>query len=550
MLLLLVLLVGVVFAGYHSFMPAKWVFGIAEFFTITSTYDEMDAELDRLEERHLIPLMEQPFSRKAETAISVDEDLLMTVLNVDSETAAQITEMISSFSIRTEAAADFQNLVSFSDFTVDMQGNPFLGMNVLLTDEVMGLQFPDLSKTRLKMDLTDPATTERLAEITGSYPDPSLQMGMSNPWISKDIYDKVGIDRAELRKLVLDYAWAAYREMPASAMSIEGGMDIDLFDEKTGVREITIDMTPEQTKDLLLALMEKLETDDRFYRLFVANLDRLLEIIGESSPELAAELQTVRDEITPEQFGDNLKDAREAYGDEPLEKNGDAPKIAIKAYVKGYKMVRHAISVVGGDEMPGEMEIGFDRQKSGDNIMNRLYFTSEGEDERYDMKLDWANEFSAAANTQNRSMDFNLTADAYGDVTTVAFALHMLETPNGKNEVTRTVDGLLRMVDEWRETDVTVNLEGEGPVEKDAKGKTLSSNQDYKLSMAGPDMPAFTVNAKIKTENTYGGKLVTPTDSVPPLDVATATDEDLQTYAAEVMPKLQELMGSMAPGME
>ncbi len=546
--LLVVLLVGVAFAGYHTFMPAKWVFGIAELNTINSTYDEMDAELDRLESRHLTPLMEKPFSRKAETAISMDESLLGMVMGMDPESAGQVADLLSSFSIRTEAAADMSKLVSYSDLTLDMQGNPFLGLNVLIADKVMGIQFPDLSQTRLSLDLNNPAATDRLAGMTGTYPDPAIQSTLSNPWISKDIYEQVGIDRAELKKLVLDYALATYRELPASAMKMEGKTDISFFDEDTSVREIVIDMTPEQTKELLLAIMEKMETDERFYELFIANTDRLLEILGESNPEMAAQLQLTRDELTPEQFEENLRDARETFEDEPITTDDTAPELTVKAYVKGYKVVRHAILLEGGGDMPGEVEIGLDRQKIGNNIMNRLYAQGEGGEETYDLTLDWSNEYDAGANTQNRMVDMAFDMDSYGSATAVSLSLHARETPEGKNQVTRTVDGLFRLVDEWQGTDIRMNLEGSGPVEKDADGKVLSSDQSYILSFTVPEASEFSISARIKSENTYGKPLNTPTDTVPALDLATASEEDLQAYMMEVGPKLEELMASLMPG--
>ena len=132
-----------------------------------------------------------------------------------------------------------------------------------------------------------------------------------------------------------------------------------------------------------------------------------------------------------------------------------------------------------------------------------------------------------------------------------AFSLHSLEAPEGRNTATRTVDGLFRVVQQWNETDITINLEGGGPVSRDSQGKTLTAQQAFDVTIAAGGMPRpidFMMN--LHTENTYGGTFKFPVDTQAPLDIATASDEDFQMYTNEVMPKLEELMGTLSPGME
>ena len=50
-----------------------------------------------------------------------------------------------------------------------------------------------------------------------------------------------------------------------------------------------------------------------------------------------------------------------------------------------------------------------------------------------------------------------------------------------------------------------------------------------------------------KTKNEYGKAFSVPATTGAELDLATATDEELGAYAQEVMPKLQELLSSIAP---
>lgn len=542
---------GVAFAGYHTFLPAKLTFGAAEYLTISSTYDEIDADLDRFEATTVKPIMEKPFAREQEFGLQLEASLLESLMGLDAETAAQIVDMINSISIKSTAAGDFSKRQSSADLSLYMQGNPFLGMNVTMDKTKLGITLPELSSTRLTADLKDSAAMGRLSALSGGVADPAAMPAgtMTDPWISKDVYDQVSIDRAELKKLILDYAIATWKEMPSDSMRIDRSVEVDVLGEKRTLKEVTIDMTPEQSKELVLALMDKMEKDDRLYKLLVANLDKLLEIAGTSSPDLELQLQTVRDSLTRDGFAAKVKEMREAYAAGEIEIAEGSPDMTIKAYIDGYRVVRHAIELTSTTGEDAKVVIGLDREKKGDKTACRLNLEGGGNGETMNVAFAWSHEFKAATNTHNfmadGTADLNM-ADATG---TIAVTLNSLETPQGKNAADRKIDGIVR-INLGGDTpfDASVNLSGGGPVARNAEGMTLTADQTLSVSVESAQLPApVAFKLTSKTKNDYGKAFSFPAATGAELDLATATDEELGAYAQEVMPKLQELLSSVAP---
>ncbi len=547
--LVVVLAAGVAFAGYHAFLPAKLTFGVAELFTINSTYDQIDADLDRIEATMVKPVMEKPFVREQSVGVQLEASLLETVANLDPETAAQVVDMINSITINARAAGDYARRQASSELSLYMQGNPFLGLNVAMDKTRMSLLMPELSSTSLSVDLKDSAAMNRLSALSGNMADTSAMSAapITDPWISKDIYDQVSIDRAKLKKIVIDYAIAAWKEMPADSMRIDRSVEVDVLGETRALREITIDMTPEQSKALMLTLMEKGEKDDRVYDLLIANLDRLLEIVGTSSPDLELQLQSARDSLTREGFAEKVREAREEWAAGEIEITEGSPDMTIKAYIDGYRVVRHAIELNSTTGEDAKVVIGLDREKKGEKTSCRFNLEGGGNGETMNVSVAWSHEFKAAANTHNTIINGKADIDMDDAPGTIDIALTSLETPTGKHAADRKIDGIIAIHLEGETPfDASVNLSGGGPVERNAEGMTLSENQTLSMSIESAQLPApIAFKLLTETKNDYGRAFSFPVATGPELDLATASDEELGAYVQEVMPKLQELLSTI-----
>lgn len=552
LVLILVVLCGVAFAGYHTFLPAKMTFGAAELNTINSTYDEIDAQLDRFESVNLKPLMEKPYSQQIDLGVQLESSLLESLGGMDAATAQSMADLVNSLTFKIAAAGDFNKKQSSADLGLLVKGNAFLGMNAILEGKEIGLKLPELSNTRLKADLSDPAVMARLSSLSGgvgvdssSLPPEMAAMSTMDPWVSKAIYDDVHIDRTELKKLILDYSFAFYNAVPSSCMTIDRSVEVEVLGKKETLKEVTIDMTPEQFKAVVLKLMDKVEKDDKFYHLFVANLDTLLRILGESSPDLQLQLETLRDGLTRENFRTSIAKARADYESAEITVSDSSPDMVIKAYIDGYKVVRHAVELKGKNGNDANVVLGLDRVKQGDKISQRFSLKGGSTGETMDIRVDWSTEFKSATNTHNLMMDAAADMKMTDLTGTAALTFNSLETPGGKNEAERKVDGLLKIN---MGTNLTLEVKGGGPVTRDAEGKTVGEDQSLNVSLTSDSLPApITLKTTCKVQREYNKSYTPPTDTGATLDLATATDEELGAYTQEITPKLQELLTTLMP---
>ena len=556
LILFAVLLCGVAYAGYQTFLPAKWIFGAAELNTLNSGYDDFDAGMDRLETTRVKPVMEQPFSQQIEMGIDLDAALLETIGNMDAGTALQMADLLKTLSVRIGTTSDFSQKTALADLSVFMKDNPFLGLNMTMNGNVLGLQLPDLSPTRLVGDLSDPAVKERLSSLTGSAAAGSSAvaadisaLGSMNPWTAKSIYDKVGIDRSELKKLVLGYAMAAFNALPASSMTIDRSVEVEIFGKKQNLKEVTIDLTPEQMKVVVLKMMEKAENDDQFYKLFIANYDRLLQTMGESNPDLQLQMETARDGLTRDAFRAKVAQARKDYEAAEIVVSAGAPDLVVKVWIDGFKVVRHAVDLAdttGGD---AKVVIGLDRVKQGEKISCSLNVQGSGKGQTVKGSIDWSTEFKEATKTHNFMMTGNADLDVTGTKGTFSLTLNSLETPGGKNLADRKVDGVIKVnLAGDSPLNLTMDVKGGGPVERDTDGKGISLDQRFDVSVQTDALPApIAFKAVFKTQYEYGKKVVMPADTGVTLDLAKATEEEMGAYVQEISPKLQELLATLVP---
>ncbi len=552
LLLILVALCGVAFAGYHAFLPAKMTFGIAELNTINSTYDEIDAQLDRFESVNLQPFMEKPYSQQIDFGVQLESSLLESLGGMDAATAQSVADLVNSLTFKIAAAGDFDKKQSSADLGILVKGNAFLGMNAILDGKEIGLKLPELSNTRLKADLSDPAVMTRLSSLSSgvgvdssSLPPEMAAMGTMDPWVSKAIYDDVRIDRAELKKLILDYSLAFYNAVPSSSMTIDRSVEVEVLGRKETLKEVTIDMTLEQFKAVVLKLMDKVEKDDRFYQLFVANLDTLLRILGESSPDLQLQLETLRDGMTRENFKTSIAKARADYESAEIAVSDSSPDMVIKAYIDGYKVVRHAVELKGKNGNDANVVLGLDRVKQGDKISQRFNLNGGSAGETMDIRVDWATEYKSATHTHNLMLDAAADMKMTDLTGTATLTLNSLETPGGKNEAERKVDGLLKIN---MGTSMTLEVKGGGPVTRDAEGKTVGEDQSLNVSLTSDFLPApINLKTSCKVQREYNKPYTPPADTGATLDLATATEEELGAYAQEITPKLQELLTTLMP---
>jgi len=302
----------------------------------------------------------------------------------------------------------------------------------------------------------------------------------------------------------------------------------------------------------VIGVLTTIEGDDEFYELFVANLDQLLLIIGESNPESAAQLEQIRTELTKETFQKNIADQISAYEDSEVAASDDAPITTFKMYIDGYRIVRHAVDMKDATGMNGHLVMGLDRVKTGDKISYSINMTGGGDDQALDAAVEWSTEYRSSSNDFDMILHGLLDMNMNGYPAKYEFAFESLESSNGGGKSDKATQGYLNVtIDGEYPTSFQVQLKGTGDVERGKHGAITALNQNIAITLQSAEMPApLSLKLLLQTVYEYNKKLTDPPVAQKVLDMSNATAEDLSAYGEEAAPKLQELLSVFMPAQE
>ncbi len=537
--LVVVLISGVTVLGYNTFLPAKSTLLVAEYASVLENYNIFDKNMARYEEKSVKPLYEGSLSKESELSFSL-ETALLEQLGLQTETIDLVAAALKNTSINYGYAMDVRSKKVTFNLGVKYQMNPVLTANLFLDDTKFGLGVPELTKKTIVGDLKN---LDKLTEVFSDIPADLIDTYKSiDPWISARLYDEVKIDRKGIKTLMMDYSQEIIKSIDSGDMSIKRGKSTDVLGKNMKCQEITIKLDQNAQKKILSNVLKRLENDKNFYDLTAGNINKVMDILGESEyyQQMFDELD-IEDQLSRSNFKDQIANLRDS-----LDESDFPEEIIAKVFIKGLDVVKYAFELNG--DMPEENIVLTIEGITNDLSYEQKYtLTGNFDDGPGELSLTVKNDYDKASDTT----DFTLKLDANMEMIESGNAQLLLESkeePAGKNKVAHTVNASWRFAADLsglnsygvQQGEFTFTLDGT----KTRNAKGLVTNSDYTgdLSLSIPEqLPqpvsiAFAVN----TDTEYGKKvsIPKPTDV---LDVAEATQDDYDELVNEIYGKLGAL---------
>lgn len=531
LVLVLAFVTGVTVMSYYTFLPAKYTLMVAEYSNVLKSYETLDKNMARYEERVVKPVYEGTVQKQSEFGISIDNALLEQ-FGIPSETVELIANGLKTIKINYGYAVDARNKKQTVNFGV----SPLVTLNMFFDKTKFGLSIPELTNKTLVGDLKE---LDKLAEV---YPDidPYLLETYKNmdPWMSTRVYDEIKIDRTDIKKVMLDYSKEIIDSIDSRDMSIKRGQKTEVLGNDISCQEITIELDREAQAKVLSNILKRLEDDDNVYNLTVGNFLKLFEIMNENGmyDEMLQGVD-IEDELSKDNYKGTIADMRENLDEEALPE-----EVIVKVYIKGLDVVKYEFSFE--DEQVDDLLVTVEELTDGLSFEQRYVLSGNADGESMEIALNMKKDYDEASDTTDFNMDLTVDANMPDNSGNVTFTLESIEKPEGKSDVEHTVNAALKVdVDSYgtpTQGDITLSVNGS----KTRNSKGLPTSSDYKgdisVNVPGYLPQAVKVGFGVSTETAYGEKVTIPEpDEV--LDISKATQEDYE----ELMNEINEKIGPM-----
>lgn len=557
LVLLAIALGAVTVLGYYTFMPAKWKILTAETMTFLARYNDLNDTYTQYEESVVDRTYKGATAHSGQFGMTIDNAAL-TAMGMSEEEAAQITSVASSATIDYSVSTDMPNKKMLFDLNASVSGNPILGFETRLDGNRMLMRIPELNATWLEFNATtyasqlqglgsrfDSSMTGGLDDDLSALPglDESTQIG-TDPWISATIYDKVKIDRKELRSLMTRYLQLAIKTVPDKNMTSSGSETISVLGEEISCQKYQIVIDPDTQKELVLSLLDEMKSDDALYEMSLGNIKKIMDIVAEGSPELKEQLGMTSMLLNQSAWKEAIVNVRNSVTSSWPE---GMPDITMEVYVHNVDVVRHAILI------PTELEAGggslaFDWLRKGDFDGSAIALL-DNEMASFSMKMTRTRK---SGNAIDRT--FALHGGQIGMPEMVSVTCDMTETAKDSQTFDTVTSLKGSLVDPTGSVadPIQFGLESIGTMTKDKQGVMTAADQEMTFSLSGvpmaTDADRLEMKAGFAARHEYDATVSLPelgTDSI--LVVEGASDADLTSYMTELQNNLTQLQSALMP---
>ncbi len=536
LVLVMVLITGVTVLGYYTFLPAKTTLLAAEYASVLKSYNIFDKNMARYEEKSVKPIYEGSVEKDSELSFSLDAAPLEQ-LGLPAETIDLVVESLKNVSIKYGYATDVRGRKGTMHFGLNYQTNPLLSSNFYLNDTKFGLSVPELSQKTIVGDLKN---LDKLAEISPDL-DPTIIEAYKSmdPWTSTRFYDEIKIDRKNIKTLMVDYSQEIINSIDSDDMSIKRGRKTEVLGKDLSCQEITIKLDQKAQKKIVSNVLSRLKDDDNFYNLFAGNINKAMDILGETEfyQQLFQELGT-EGKLSKSDFKKAISEARES-----LDESDFPEEIIAKVYIKGLDVVKYDFTFDTGTP---EEEVKFTIEERTNDLSYEQKYTlfSDIEGESGELSLNLKNDYDKASDTTDFTLKVDANMDMADEVGNMQLLLESKEDPDKKSKVAHTIDVKasfdITSFGSQQKGQITFTVDGT----KTRNAKGLVTNSDYKgdLSVEVPDQlpQPISVGFAIKTDTQYGNKVTIP-EPTDVLDIAEASQEDYEELANEIYEKIGAL---------
>lgn len=538
-LLILLLLIIVPVLGYFTFFPAKWILVIAGQYTLKEKSEALNALSSRYEQQLLIPYYEETTKTGTRLDFKADADLL-TGLGLDKATADFATQIINQLTLRYDNAHDAGNKTRTDVLGISYMNNPIITLDTFVKDKSFGLSLPELTDKRITGQFADfPGLNESLP---GVFTEEQLTaLSTYNPWLKDEIYQEMKASEFNGDKILYDYLMFAYKSISGKNMSIKNGVEVQVFEEASKYREVTLFLDRSAQAELMDKILKKMETDNQLYDFFDVYFKFLNNIVAysgnmsflgedpntplfdlaENKEALTETIQNYRAELSEEDFPETL---------------------TLKAYIKGREIALLKLAVPlspYGDKF----ELTIADKWEGGIYRNQILINTVNDGAKMDLRMNGEMNFSNAAYPESIRLNMDSLYELNGESMnmSVKFASDEKSAGGSESDHTLSLDVNISGLSASGPDTASVSLLQQGQRTRNSKGYVTTSDYDLDINVSVPNyLPnPLKLTISVESQAAYGETVTVPdTSGQTILDIATATPSDYENLVDEIQSKL------------
>ncbi|WP_156111455.1 DUF6583 family protein [Pontibacillus halophilus] len=458
--------------------------------------------------------------RTLEEDYGVDGSLSMNV-NAKGGEAAQspnlmlVKSILSGIELNYEQKTKYETKEIYGGFDLQMQGQSLGSANFYQDETNTSFQAPFLYDQYLTFE------NDRFKELIERTGESAEGMETFPNFVDSM---QASLEPEEANEILKDYVETIAEQLGEDQFSMEDGVEF----EGESYKKVTLDVSEEKSQELITAVLEQLKEDERVKEI----LETQANLNGLPSEEI--------------QFATSVQEAIDNVDQIKLPEG-----IKMEAYIKD-EIIEHQLLMmtIGDEESQGEISMQFDYLPDGeeryekaltldvtsqpDEASFQLNYSETGNASGEDLKVDYTFGTTIEDSTMEQPVKLEGTANAvYRENSVEAqFNVDLGELSGQAAVASPQFSGTYKQ--ETTEEDDTFKQDIELGIEAGIEDPTLG-NQNFEVT--------FNVNQDVA----FGGDLSFP-DTEGAVNLADATDEELQQLAQEIEMNFQSHVGQFMGG--
>lgn len=466
---------------------------------------------------------------------AVEQKIELSNLTVDMQTTdpqeAKIMEIVKDAKVVVESKMDDKNKKNFLKADVNIKNNNVIGVEFFYDAEKLGFGVPALYNKYGYFNWKDKAVIEQ------KYGIPGIPESIPS---QKEYLDLIQIPKEELQPIMREYAMLYADSIQNDQVSVKKNATFEEAGVKMDAKEITVTFTPEQYKQLMKKMADKISKDQKLQDLLYPRYQKLAELTASGSPEdlpklskeefkkKFAEFKEEADRsIDNGEYGDGIKmivyaDKEDNILSRTIEmndtKSGDKNTLKLVSFQdkENKDHVVFDVNTKKSDNMEEKVNIAYVNKKEGENCKGNVKFTivdKTGSSTLTDVVAEADFAMTKEGNKQNQDVKVKINDNESGQSEPIVLSWKGTVTNNDK--------------DKTRIADYKVEMSGPQDDPTMPKKISLDMKSNEKFNVAGVKLP------ELNAQNS--------------INLATMTDQQMMQIQQEIQQgSMQFMMKNMA----
>ncbi|WP_286886485.1 DUF6583 family protein [Aneurinibacillus sp. UBA3580] len=436
---------------------------------------------------------------------AVEQKIELSNLTVDMQTTdpqeAKIMEIVKDAKVVVESKMDDKNKKNFLKADVNIKNNNVIGVEFFYDAEKLGFGVPALYNKYGYFNWKDKAVIEQ------KYGIPGIPESIPS---QKEYLDLIQIPKEELQPIMREYAMLYADSIQNDQVSVKKNATFEEAGVKMDAKEITVTFTPEQYKQLMKKMADKISKDQKLQDLLYPRYQKLAELTASGSPEdlpklskeefkkKFAEFKEEADRsIDNGEYGDGIKmivyaDKEDNILSRTIEmndtKSGDKNTLKLVSFQdkENKDHVVFDVNTKKSDNMEEKVNIAYVNKKEGENCKGNVKFTivdKTGSSTLTDVVAEADFAMTKEGNKQNQDVKVKINDNESGQSEPIVLSWKGTVTNNDK--------------DKMRIADYKVEMSGPQDDPTMPKKISLDMKSNEKFNVAGVKLPELNAQNSI-----------------------------------------------------